>query len=1514
MASIMQPAPPVAALSAGAEMVSAAGWPPAADAPVHKVATLSISPCLRPPRHGLPAGATRETAPSSAYLSVASVGSFLVAGAVVLRQKRRRQPLDESSRLRRIHRRVTELPSALHKVVGKKELKKTISWVLQRHGNARTKKLLDKLKVLGFSWATQAGISLGVEDLRVPPAKAELVEATNDRTLRAEERYENGEITVVERFLKVTDEWSRTTEDVKSEAVQNFKDNDPMNSVFMMSTSGARGSISQVRQLVAMRGLMADANGQLIDVPIRHNLREGMTVTDMLISSNGARKGVIDTALRTADAGYLYRRLDFTGADMIVRAQECGTETGVDMNLHGPPGKCIANLADRIRGRVLAEDIVDPVSEKVLFKKSHLLTFPEALDVHSIWKKHDKEGVKVPPVVVRSSLRCKLQSGVCAMCYGEDLSTPGKLVALHHPVGTIAAQSLGEPGTQLTMRTFHTGGAFEGGAGEGIRAKCKGVVHVRPVGGAAASELHGRWLRKGDGDVVLILEKEACLQLTTPEDDTVVQEEQLTPGTRLHCTDGSTVSRGQVLFERPPKNYSPDKDASGSEEAFDEAKVTRIVKDVVSNEAGEVLVEVPDISDASMSLPAGSHVVWVLQGYNVNMDASAKRDLAVQHGQQVQEGDPLVTEWTKARTGGVPRAIPRPPGSSTAAVTTVGEGVRQLDWLQEEAGGSSSSVSMPRSEKTTSSGESDGEEAGRGEERAEFVTARSDYDWFKLAGDAVLKEYSAREAVPSPLLPEDQGTVLEALENVPGRMAAFVRDEVAVERLQPVKGLPPVKVQTYTKSPGQSADAAVGFVAASPSQGDVGMIRTASRVAHPEHVVPCGGLVFVVDEGRSILWSPEVSYSLENGGAQTERLLFDRRHGQLFEKDEAVCAGPNELFKSHIKGHLCIYGCPRASSSGSDVVQEQDGALHKQSKDRYLCASSLPESSATVECVLKPGSIVEVPNSEIEENAEAWYSILDGRVHPHQRLLRPGHPVLASRPEWKSDSEWLVVELLDDPRAKSSTVSRVLVRPTRRLEVPDGTVDSSLRPPCTREGGHVSTWYTPFSSGEIVKTRCCYSTGKVAPVALVYELVNSVSRHPEEQHAVSIGRGADGAHAERHLNSTADRRIEEQATCWSGVDLVAVQHLPPTIMRCDVTGSSWQEPEPRFLTGDKAEESTQQVPLRVLQSPCEGYVCKADSSSARGINMMMLRAGDFLRVPCSSKPFVTLGDVVRQGHSLSASDKAPHAGQVMMLEEMDGAFFVTLRRAWPHLVKNGTLNVRTGEFVQQGDVLAKEELIVPKTADIVQGLPKITKLFEAAGDALSSRLDELWESFRTSGHGDFVAALHARAQLQDEMVNEVQSTYGEQGVGVNSKHLEVIISRLTATCTVLDSGGTSLNPGQEVDYGTVEALRALRSSSDIRVRPRVKGLTQVGLDSHVMVAMSFREVDNVITNDVLAGEGTYAMRGIKENLMMGKAISVGKGAGDDGLRRGDVEPATLDRVGNNVQLHTVPERCGAPLI
>ena len=515
-----------------------------------------------------------------------------------------------------------------NRIVDKKRLKELMAWAYTNHGSAKSATMADKLKDMGFRYATRAGVSISVDDLKIPPIKQEMLDAAEVEIKRTEERYARGEITEVERFQKVIDTWNGTSESLKEEVVTNFKSTDPLNSVYMMAFSGARGNLSQVRQLVGMRGLMANPQGEIIDQPIKTNFREGLTVTEYIISSYGARKGLVDTALRTADSGYLTRRLVDVSQDVIVREVDCGTTRGITISAMMDGDKTLIPLSDRLFGRVLGEDAIDSETGEVVAKRNQNMDADLSAEI----------GRRCHSVVVRSPLTCEASRSVCQQCYGWSLAH-GKMVDMGEAVGIIAAQSIGEPGTQLTMRTFHTGGVFTGEVARQIKADKDATIEY-------AKGLSTRQVRTRHGDERQQVETAGNLILVPKKGKKITYP--LTGGSLIYVTDGEEVAKGQLLVEVAKVS------AKKSTE--------RATKDVTSNLAGEVLFdrlnpgEKSDRQGNTTNVAQRSGLLWILAGEVYNLLPGAEP--SVKNGDTVEPGDVLARTRLTSVNGGVVRMKP----------------------------------------------------------------------------------------------------------------------------------------------------------------------------------------------------------------------------------------------------------------------------------------------------------------------------------------------------------------------------------------------------------------------------------------------------------------------------------------------------------------------------------------------------------------------------------------------------------------------------------------------------------------------------------------------------------------------------------------------------------------------------------------------------------------------------------------------------------------------------------------
>ncbi|HYM90365.1 MAG TPA: DNA-directed RNA polymerase subunit beta', partial [bacterium] len=378
----------------------------------------------------------------------------------------------------------------------------------------------------GFKYATRSGMGIAVDDIAIPEQKDKILGTAEKLIDGIEQQFRRGLITSGEKYQRTIDVWTKATEEVTEAMLQNF---DTFNPLYMMAQSGARGNIQQIRQLAGMRGLMTDPSGRIIELPIKANFREGLTVLEYFISTHGQRKGLADTAIRTSESGYLTRRLVDVAQDVIVREEDCKTTSGVELGPIMDGNQVVVSMADRISGRVAAEDVVAPRGKRVLVEAGREIEESVAEEI---------EQAGVPAVSVRSVLTCKVRYGICAKCYGRNLAT-GNLVEIGEAVGIIAAQSIGEPGTQLTMRTFHTGGVAGFDITQGLPRVEELFEARRPKGQAVISEL--------DGKARVSEDKGARTITVSGRDDE--REYSVAYGVRVRIADGDRVAAGDQLTE-----------------------------------------------------------------------------------------------------------------------------------------------------------------------------------------------------------------------------------------------------------------------------------------------------------------------------------------------------------------------------------------------------------------------------------------------------------------------------------------------------------------------------------------------------------------------------------------------------------------------------------------------------------------------------------------------------------------------------------------------------------------------------------------------------------------------------------------------------------------------------------------------------------------------------------------------------------------------------------------------------
>lgn len=544
-----------------------------------------------------------------------------------------------------------QLPLELtNRLLTKKDIANVLEAVYRHRGQKECVIFADRLMALGFSYACKAGISFGKDDLIIPKSKTKLVADARTKVKEYEQQYQDGLITQGEKYNKVVDVWSNCTERVAEEMMKIMSENAKgaqINSVYMMAHSGARGSAAQIKQLAGMRGLMAKPSGEIIESPIISNFKEGLTVLEYFNSTHGARKGLADTALKTANSGYLTRRLVDVAQDAIITEVDCHTTKGLTVKALVEGGDVVASLIERILGRVAAVDVVDPLSGKVIVAAGTMFDEPVVELV-------DKAGVET--IKIRSALTCETKFGLCSQCYGRDLAR-GTKVNIGEAVGVIAAQSIGEPGTQLTMRTFHIGGAAQRGAEQSsVEAVLDGTVLIRQQNAATAGKKTAIVMTRNAEIVMLDQANRERARHRVPY------------GARLLVKDGTVVTKGTKLAEWDPYTLPIITEQEGMVKYVDlvEGTTFREIVDETTGIASRVVVDWKQQPKSGELRPRiiicnkKGQPLTLSNGMEARYFLSADAILSIEDGATVKAGDVLARiprESMKTRdiTGGLPR-------------------------------------------------------------------------------------------------------------------------------------------------------------------------------------------------------------------------------------------------------------------------------------------------------------------------------------------------------------------------------------------------------------------------------------------------------------------------------------------------------------------------------------------------------------------------------------------------------------------------------------------------------------------------------------------------------------------------------------------------------------------------------------------------------------------------------------------------------------------------------------------
>jgi DNA-directed RNA polymerase subunit beta' len=1227
-----------------------------------------------------------------------------------------------------------------NRVMNKKELEKLISKVFKEHGAARAGNLANDLKNLGFGFATRAGVTISIDDLDVPPVKKELMQKAEDEIDHARQRYLRGEITEVERYTKVIDTWAETNETLTKAVVNNF---DRLNSIYMMAFSGARGNLSQVRQLVGMRGLMADSQGQIIDVPIKTNFREGLSVTEYIISSYGARKGLVDTALKTADSGYLTRRLVDVAQDVIITEENCGTQKGVWMRSIYDGTNQVVSLQDRILSRSSAVDVIHPETGEVLVQAGEIM---DEIISQAI------ADANIEAVLVRSGLTCQTNFGICQKCYGWSLTT-GKLVDQGEAIGIMAAQSIGEPGTQLTMRTFHTGGVFSGGTSrEIVTAKQAGKLK---------DEIPVRDFRTRHGDVVDVALRDTKYVIvgkngkedsyTVPFGATIYKngkDVEIQKGEPIFEFD-PTATRGNLgrLTEKATKDITADLSGKASFEGF-EADEKRDRQGNISRTANK------------------SGTIWVLGGDVYNLPASS--DLKVKENQTVLEDDVLAETMLHTEFGGEIR-IPE-------------------DFVVRDMELNNETVSVIENGK-----EMTVVIASVSPANATFVQTKKEMLW-QVSND--LDEVLETYVIKAP-----QGTAVENGSII----AELVDDSVSV-----------------------------------PTSGEIRYEGV--EVNDQQIVTKAGKVLFIPEEIHQVskdisLKAPGLTSGMfVKAGTELVNGIHSRIDGVVHFVEEndiihEVIIRPGELYRVNEVKDLHV-------DDGTIVEAGEEVAPNIKATERSLI--TINYQIADAEDDFDP----DVDDSSSLEFAEV--------------LIRPVY-------EYDVAPREVSIEFM------STEEEHIRVVPVTQLQATDGAKLRSV------------------DGASLLRTSLVLQTsGFMSRLKGVTEL-QTLSEDEQELKVVVLE------------NITIRQGASSDGVRQSAVKtMLLVQH------------------------GEIVEKGTPVVKAQVLAS-APGSVVLPKDADTREVRRLLLVSDKHTEImSLKGTPVVKPGEYIRVGQALdNKGTLSVKSSRVMSLDGND----VRLHLGRPYLISSGTqLQVENLGLVQQGDLVATLIFERQKTGDIVQGLPKVEELLEgrkpkeiAVLAPYSAKVEITWdeESPRVvlvdadAGRTEMSIPLGANLLVEDGqqlkageqitdgsinphellevsgveavsqfLVEEVQRVYRSQGVEIADKHLEIIVRQMTRKVKIDDNGDTFLLGGELVDMKVLN--EANRQAEESGTKPAVYspvllGITKASLNTESFIsAASFQETTRVLTEAAVEGRMDM-LRGLKENVIIGRLIPAGTG-------------------------------------
>lgn len=1408
----------------------------------------------------------------------------------------------------------------------KNHLKTLIAWFLEKYGEKKTVDLVETLKQIGFSQATRAGISLGVDDLQIPPQKGPLLYQSTEKGKEASQAYAAGNLTNVEKSQRLIDSWNETSDTLRQAAVQNFRTTNPVNPVYMMAFSGARGNISQVRQLVAMRGLMADPQGAILEFPIQSNFREGLTVTEYLLSCYGARKGLVDTALRTATSGYLTRRLVDAVQHVVIQVRNCHTQKGILLKNK--------NLEKRLVGRVLLHDVCLDI-ENTIIPKDTLVSARLAKQL----------AAKFQEIHVRSPLTCKTQKSVCQLCYGLDLGQ-GKLVSLGEAVGIIAAQSIGEPGTQLTMRTFHTGGVgvFSEQAMKSFTAPFPGKIEFQ-------ESVPGIMVRTPHGKIVYLIKNQSknneqiLVRLISPTSQVYeIKQADVPVGSLLWVKQGEKVKSGQLLVQ-----------ASRLETAKQEMpESTHPVQSPLSGELVceslwvQTLEEIHKIGPKNKYeeeiTPTVSYVrklgtFWVVSGFIQKQPAFASSFFI--KGDRLSLKTPIFQYNLQISTKGQLKKHQKDfifiqnshqiafsqiyyfgifyflvEKKSVVAYTTRTDSTH-VTWYPNVK-----NLELPFSgylfvlenQKTTHFGKKKGQ-IKHGHFQEKFLSAKNQVFVFRkgelcaLPGPPNCVQFGGKE--------QKRHHSFKFLES-PSSCFIITGDELSLSR----KGLFHLKQDSkIVWLPKQSSTHTV--VKNSPFGVFFGIKK--DKKQKRQH------LNFSVFLKK--IWKEPQKFLIQGGNTsklvhkqQTWLCVLDATRINDFRSQfTGIVLQPGQKFKGLSFGHSYV-SVNMLSAANVFIIRSKQGtslftfdsisdlSKHSFQKNLPKIFKELNLTQTIPERKLR-GPLFSYSSQEILSlNSKFVCFLKNNTVIPQNQGLGTNLDPLnrfSTKFSIKVLSQFSFYKKNQSTNTKKTTTNKKNTRKFTPLSVSIKAKRPVSYFACFQKN---SDHFVPdkkyFYEKWLLQNKSPVKFSITSPLSTKQFKTDKLfltNEHPKFNFQIQIVSTSGWISKANFLKIQLEirtprmfRKFEQvQQKPQTALKILIARNISfnkDAISKFQTFSDDWILPNftvtRLFMTSPKAGEFRRIQPKLFLATE-RAKKYRLNYTQKEELFISILRTQDIfaLMLPKNDfrpekNQFMQCGRGVRWGQKLLSNFASSLNGQIMKVT----ATKLTVRKAVPFLASPSCLI-----HVTDQDLIEKNQLLITlkskrlQTEDIVQGIPKIEQLFEAretqggqkVRNNVHERLNYMFRLAKKVKPISEAVELSVR-YIQLFLVKSILEAYSNQGVHIDEKHVEIVVRQMTTRVRILSGGDTGFLPGEFVQLRVIEELNLKLAAQGTYRRqatyePIVLGITKSVLQSEsFLLAASFQQVSKVLVRSALAKKTDF-LRGLHENLLVGQMIPAGTG-------------------------------------